>query len=264
MKNHIIAWGNTTGWLLWRDLSVLRKNILNSFIDSLIMPLTMIIIGGYILPSLGLPLTYGGIMVVGSVVAMCYASTNFGGAGPLVADLQSDRAITYDITLPIPSWLVFAKTAIGFALYSIIMNSLTLFVGKLVLMDRFDISNLSVPKFILIYISSNLLFGFYCLTIAFFVKNSFEFGRFWVRIGNVLYFFSGLQFSWLALYKTLPIIACINLLNPLVYAVEGTRAAVLGQEGNLNYWLCLAAVWAWTVLFSIIGYKLFKKRLDCV
>ena len=58
--NHMIAWVNTTAWLLWRDLSVLRKNILNSFIDSLIMPLTMIVIGGYILPSLGLPLTYGG------------------------------------------------------------------------------------------------------------------------------------------------------------------------------------------------------------
>lgn len=263
MKN-VCAWTHTTLWLLWRDLSVLRKNMLNSFIDSLIMPLTMIIIGGYILPSLGLPRTYGGIMVVGSVIAMCYASTNFGGAGPLVADLQSDRAITYDITLPIPSWLVFAKTAVGFALYSIIMNSLTLLVGKLILMDRFDMSHMSIIKFLLIYVSANLLFGFYSLSVAFFVKNSFEFGRFWVRFGNVLYFFSGLQFSWMALYKTLPLIATINLLNPLVYAVEGTRAAVLGQEGNLNYWLCLAAVWGWMFVFAFVGYRLFKKRLDCV
>ena len=112
-------------------------------------------------------------VVVGSVIAMSYATTNFGGAAPLVADLQSDRSITYDITLPIPSWLVFAKTAIGFALYSIIMNSLTLFVSKLVLMDRFDMSQFNVPKFIVVYISANILFGFYSLTIAFYVKNSF-------------------------------------------------------------------------------------------
>ena len=61
---------NTTMWLLWRDVSILRKGILTTLFDSLIMPCSLIIIGGYILPYMGMPESYGSFMVVGSILVM--------------------------------------------------------------------------------------------------------------------------------------------------------------------------------------------------
>src|SRR5581483_9408399 len=137
---HISSVINTTLWLLWRDVSILRKGLLNTLIDSLIMPASLIIIGGYILPYMGMPDSYGSFMVVGSIMMMCFGSACWLGAGPLVADLETDRAITYELTLPLPSWLVTVKTACGFALRGALVNLMTLPFGKLILGSKFDMS----------------------------------------------------------------------------------------------------------------------------
>jgi len=262
--NNIYAGFQVFTWLLWRDLSVLRKRIITSIIDSLIMPISFIVIGGYILPVLGMPYDYGSFMVIGSMMSMCYGCTAWLGAGPLVSDLDSDKSITYELTLPVPSWVILVKTACGFAINAMLLNMFTLVLGKLLLMGRFDLSNMHIGKFIVIYVSSNLMFGFFATALAFWVDNDFEFGRFWMRFGSQLMFFSGMQFSWAVLYKASAIFAYIDLLNPLVYAFEGTRAAVLGQSGNLDYWLCLAALWLWIGILGMIAHRLFRKKLDCV
>lgn len=254
----------TTVWLLWRDMSILSKGLFNTILDSLIMPCSLIVIGGYILPYMGMPDTYGSFMVVGSIMMMCFGSACWLGAGPLVADLETDRSITYELTLPLPSWLVMVKIATGFALRGAVVNLMTLPLGKLLLGNRFDLTHFSVLKFALSYITANLLFGFFGVIVALWVKDSYGFGRFWLRIGSQLNFFSGLQFSWLTLRLAWPALAYIDLCNPLVYAFESNRAAVLGQTGSLDYWLCLAVMWLWIMTFVGVGSWLIKRRLDCV
>ncbi len=255
---------NTLGWLLRTELNAVFKRIWDNLIDSLIIPVVFIIIGGYILPSMGMPADYGSFMVVSSTMMMAYSSTAWRGAGPLIADLESDKSITYELTLPIPSWLVFVKVAFGFAIHAALLNLLTIPVGKLVLGSHFDLSNFSVIKFLLMYPIAILSFAFFSATIAFWVNNSHDFGRFWLRIGSQLFFFSGMQFSWAVLLKAWPTLAYIDLANPLLYTFEGFRTAVLGQEGNINFWICLSMLLLWILLFGILGTKLFKKKLDCV
>ncbi len=255
---------NTTMWLLWRDVSILRKGILTTLFDSLIMPCSLIIIGGYILPYMGMPESYGSFMVVGSIMMMCFGSACWLGAGPLVADLETDRSINYELTLPLPSWLVMVKIACGFAVRGALVNLMTLPVGKLLLGSRFDLSQFSIFKFVLAYLTANLLFGFFGVIVALWVDDSHGFGRFWMRIGSQLNFFSGLQFSWLTLHLAWPTFAYLDLLNPLVYAFECNRAAILGQAGSLDYWLCLGVMWLWISCFAFFGAYLIKRRLDCV
>ena len=43
------------GWLIVRDMRVLKTDFLNNVIDAMIVPATFIIIAGYILPYLGMP-----------------------------------------------------------------------------------------------------------------------------------------------------------------------------------------------------------------
>ena len=94
----------TFGWLVWRDIRTIKYDFFNSLIDALIIPTTIIIVNGYILPYLGLPLDYGSFMVASSIVMMIYMNTNWHGANSFVQDIDGDRAISYELTLPLPSW----------------------------------------------------------------------------------------------------------------------------------------------------------------
>lgn len=255
---------NTLWWLLRADFTVLTKKIWSNLLDSLIIPTVFILIGGYILPYLGMPADYGAFMAVSATMMMAYSSTAWSGAFPFVADLESDKAITYALTLPIPSWLVFVKVALSFAIPAFFLNLLTLPVGKLLLGSQFDLGQFSVIKFLIMYPLAILSFAFFSATLAFWVNNTHEFGRFWLRIGSQLFFFSGLQFSWAVLFKAWPGLAYIDLINPLLYAFEGFRTAVLGQEGNINFYICVAALLLWIAIFNVIGFRFFKRRLDCV
>ena len=100
--------------------------------------------------------------------------------------------------------------------------------------------------------------------IASFVKNLAAIEHVWLRFILPLWFFGGTQFSWQTIYNIAPYIGYLTLLDPLVYVMEGMRAAVLGQEGNLPFWLCVAVLWVLTVVFGWWAIKRLKTRLDFV
>ncbi len=252
------------GWLIWRNMRVLKTDFVNHVIDAMVVPATFIIIAAYILPYIGLPANYGSFMLVSSMVLMAYSTANWRGASQLIVDLAGDKAVSYELTLPLPSWMVFVKFACTYALDAIFINILTLPLGKLLLQNKFDLTLFSAPKFILIYISMSLLFGFYALWTASWVEGMQGFTRFFLRYGSQLLFFSGFQYSWATLNMALPIFSYVNLLNPFVYAFEGMRAAVMGQAETLPFWISFVVIWVYIVIFGLLAIKNFKKRLDCL
>lgn len=251
-------------WLLWRDVRTIKHDFLNNLIDALIIPSTIIIINGYILPYLGLPLDYGSFMVASSIVMMCYMNTNWNGANTFINDLEGDRAISYELTLPLPSWLVFMRVALVAAINAMVLSIFILPMGKLILWDRFDFSQLNWFKFALMYVSIALFNGFFALVPVSLVNGMRGFVRYQMRFGSQLVFFSGFQYSWAMMTMAIPILGYLNLLNPLLYAFEGIHAAVLGQGNYINFWICLGFLWMATVSSAILIVKRFKKRLDCV
>ena len=56
----------------------------------------------------------------------------------------------------------------------------------------------------------------------------------------------------------------IALLNPLLYPMEGIRAAFFGQGGFISFWFCISMLSFFTILFGFIGIKRLKKRLDFI
>ncbi len=252
------------GWLVWRDLRVLKKDFLNNLVNAMVMPATFIIIGGYILPYLGMPADYGAFMIVGSYVRMCYFTTNWRDGMSLVSDLQGDRSVSYELTLPIHSWLIFVKYSVAFGLDAFFLNILTLPLGKLILGDKFSLGHLHIPKFILIYLLMNLFLGAFTLYLISWTKGNKGFSRFHLRFGSQLLFFGGFQFPWVALHEASPFWSYVNLLNPLVYAYEGNRAAVLGQANTLPYWVCVGMLSVSIVIFAVLAIRGFKNRLDYV
>jgi ABC-type polysaccharide/polyol phosphate export permease len=136
--------------------------------------------------------------------------------------------------------------------------------GKLILGDMFALSQVNIVKFLLIVLILSLFYGALATFVATRIYNMSKIGNVWQRFVFPMWFLGCYQFSWQSLYQAFAPLAYLNFLNPLTYAMEGTRAAVLGQNGFLNYWLCLGMLIFFWLLFVRLGIAALKKRLDVV
>jgi ABC-type multidrug transport system permease subunit len=91
-----------------------------------------------------------------------------------------------------------------------------------------------------------------------------ELGTVWSRMIFPMWFMGGFQFSWFAFYKVFPTMAIISLCNPMIYLTEMTRVAISGQEGYINFWLCVLAAIGFAALFMFLALYRLKKKLDYV
>jgi len=249
--------------LLITDLTIFRQVIVDKLVNSSIWIAVTLIVMGYLLPELGTGVGYGSFMVAGSCASIGLFEV-FPSVMELVSDFEGERVIDYYLTLPIPSWLVLLRSMIYYAFGAFCLGLLVLPLGKILLWSRFDLSRMSTIKYVLMFMVTSSFYGSFTLFIASLVKSMMKIGNVWMRFIFPLWFLGGYQFSWYILKGLSPQVAYINLLNPITYIMDGMRAAILGQEGYLNFWLCLGVVICFTQVLGFIGITRLKKRLDFV
>lgn len=249
--------------LLRRDLLRFKRDFWGKMIDTSSLLLTNLIVFGYFMPQLGLQSNYGPFMLISAIASFGFFDT-VGKVSSLISDIDGDRTISYTLTLPIPSWLTFVYIGIYWALNSALITIWLFPLGKLVLFNQFHLSQISYWKLIPIYLSLNLFYGFFSLWLTSMLKNISDVGILWVRVINPLIMFGAYFYSWKAVYAFSPLIGYLNLLNPVVYAMEGMHAAALGQEGYLSFWICLPLLWLFTIACAWHGTRRLQQRLDCV
>jgi hypothetical protein len=251
------------GWLLWRDIIVLKANLPNRVIDAAIWSINNIIISTFILPAFGITSQFGLLIWVGTIVTMAYFEGGY-AAQELVADRAGNYHIGYLLTLPIPAWLLFVKIGCGIALNCMVLSFFMIPVGKLILGSKIDLSALHIGRFILIFLAINLFCGFFGVWTFSWAKSSTRFSEVWRRVFNPLWTFGGYQFTWFVLYNTFPTLAFLTLLNPLTYAFEGLRSAMLGSAPFLPFWFSLSMLLAWSLALLWWSVLWLKKLLDYV
>lgn len=254
---------STVYYLILRDFRVFKEDFWGKFIDTAILLFTTVLVFSYFLPSYGLEEGYGPFILIGVISGFGFFEV-MGKVSTMIADLDGDRTILYTLTLPIPSWLVFVYFGISWSLLSSIMTLLLFPLGKLVLYSQFDLSHINFFKLPLIFISSNLFFGFFALWLSSIFKKMSSLSHLFVRVINPMYMFGGYMYSWLSVYKFSPAIAYIHLCNPLLYVMEGMRAATLGQKEYLPFWFSFLALTLYTIVIAWDAVRRMKKRLDCV
>jgi len=134
----------------------------------------------------------------------------------------------------------------------------------LLLWGKFDLSHASWGKFIFIFITSNLFFGFFALWIASLVTSLRNISWLWCRVINPLYMFCGFFYTWKSAYELSHFVGYLHLINPLIYIVEGSKASILGQTGYLPFWNCFFILWVFIAVFGFDAVRRFKKRVDFV
>jgi hypothetical protein len=251
------------GWLLWRDIVVLKKNLPNRILDAFLWSGTNIMISSYILPAFGIESKFGLLIWVGTIVNMAFFEAGY-AAQELVTDRSGNNHIGYLLTLPIPSWLILIKLGCGVALNCFALSIFMLPLGKLILQDKLDLSLFSFFKFVLIFLAINLFCGFFAVWIFSWAKSTSRFSEVWRRVVNPLWAFGGYQFTWLVFHQTFPRASLLTLLDPLTYAFEGLRASILGQTGLIPFWFSFFMISTFTGLLAVCAIKWSKKLLDYV
>ena len=249
--------------LLKIDLKLFGEIFWDKVIDLFIWVTCTILIMGYVMPLLGLASDYGVFQLAG-LVASAGLFEVFPSVMNLVSDFEGDRLISYELILPAPSLLIFIKIITNYALSAIILGLCVVPMGKLILWNQFDLTQINIIQFALMLIMSGIFYGVFTLWISSLCKSVSRVGNVWMRFIFPLWFLGGFQFSWNVLYKLAPKLANINLLNPMTYIMEGMRAALLGQTGYISVWFCIAALSVFIMIFSCIAIKRLKKRLDFV
>lgn len=249
--------------LLKRDLRIFKEEFLGKLIDTSLLLFTTVVIFGYFLPAYGLKMDYGPFLLIGVIAGFGFFEV-IGKVSVMIADLEGDRTILYTLMLPIPAWLVFVYIAISWAMISSIMSLLMFPLGKILLFSKFDLTKINLFELPLIFIISNLFFGFFALWLVSILKKMSSISHLFVRVINPMYSFGGWWYSWFTIYGISPILGYLHLINPLLYVMEGMRAATLGQKGYIPFWWSLAGLTLFTLVLAFDSIRRLQKRLDCV
>jgi ABC-2 type transport system permease protein len=268
-----LAAARTALWaLILRDLVVLRKNVGEFVLRTLIQPFLLVFVFLYVFPSIGQGVGGGNAhasqfatVLVPGVVAI---SIMFQGIQAVALQLSTEFGYTREIEdrvqAPCPIWLVaFAKVLSG-AVQGLIAAVIVFPIADVVHAHGVE-AHLSVHWAIVLTLiplacvamtslglllgtafeprNIGLMFGFVVLPLTFLGGTYYQWTRLSpVRIGG---------FHWLQ---------AVVLINPLIYLTEGLRAG-LTPLSHMQLYVIYPVLFAFSAVFLTLGLRNFRRRV---
>lgn len=248
--------------LMKRDFTVFLSRAVDNYINTLCWVLLSLLVYQFIMPELGCHYQ-GDFVLVSCVISKAFFGI-MDGVSYIVADLDGDKTITYDMTLPISHNLLFIKIAMSNAMHAFLLSLFIIPAGKLLLWNYITFPYFCFPKFILIILISSFFAGFFSLFIISITKSIMHIEDIWCGILFPLFALGGFQFTWKVMHQVSPVMSYINLLNPVMYMFEGMRGATLDPSISISFWTCCATLIIFCIPMGLIGIYLLKRRLDAI
>lgn len=263
MSKSIFSFVSVLYQLIRRDFYVFIHELRGKFFDTSFVLFTNILVFGYVFEHINHDPGFASFIFVGAIASFGFFEI-VGRVATLISDMNGNKVISYHLTLPVPSSYIFINIAISWAICTAILSVCLIPIGKILLFNQFSLSAVSYMKFVPFFLITNLFFGFFSLWLSSIIKDASNLGSLWMRVINPLFMFSGYFYTWKSLYGISKVSAILNLVNPLLYIMEGMRVAMLGPKGYLPYSVCIIVVSLFTIVFGFDAIKRMKKRLDCV
>ena len=247
------------GAMLARDAQVARRNIIQIMFQTFLQPLLFVFIFGRVMVGSGyMPVKYKSILLPGIIAISMVFTGIWAVAMPLIAEFQWTREIEDRLLAPIDiSWIAIEKVVAGM-IQALLAGLVVLPLGWLVLRPGVDIQ-----------IHAPLEFAAMMLLVALFSAcgglalgcsmNQQHIGLMFSMILTPMIFFGCTYYPWSAL-NTFPILKRVVLVNPLVYASEGLRAALVPQSSHLSTVAILIALCFFDILLLLGGLRQFENK----
>ena len=252
----------TVQQLLKRDFYIFRKAYFQRLKMSLYWVLLSIFVTQLFLPSMGLQ-NYAPFILISSAISYGFFIAMQNAIG-MVEDITGNQAILYELSLPIPQWLIFLKFALSTMLQSLIISLSIIPCGLLLLMDMHAFPDFSWIKFIIIFICAAIFYGSFALIFSAKLKSMHQIDNVWLRIIFPMWYLGCFQFPWKILYEISPTWAYLDFLNPMTFIMEGGRSATIDSAGSLSFSFCCIMILFYDAISGILGIYWMKKRLDCI
>lgn len=249
--------------LVSTHMITIRSQIKDMVINLYIWAFCSLVIMGYIMQSFGLASDYGCFQLAG-IIGTVGLFEVYGNVTRNVMDFEGDRSISYYLTLPTKPWVIFGSMACFYTLIGVMLSAVIFPFCWMIMYNSFNIAAVSWLKAALIVVLSNLFFAIFTLLITAHVGSISKMRNVWTRFIFPLWILGAFQFSWAVVHNLSKPLSYIMLCNPIVYVMEGCRAALLGQEGSLPWeWCCVALLFS-SVFCWMIMMKKMRRLLDIV
>ena len=249
--------------LLRRDLKLFWNRFFDELLNAAVIVSFQTLMFGYVVPLLGMPISLITPLFLGSVT-LIITSIGYALSLATVYDLHYNKLYTFNLILPISRFLFFAYYIVSLMWRMFFISAPFLLLGKILLGERLDLSNMNFLEFAAHYFLA-LLFSasfFVCFALAapfyWFIHNI------WPRVLTPLQHLGCAFFPWLAAHAIFPRASYILLFNPMTLLVEGLRTSVIQTGDYLPFLFCFLVLATFTMVNLVILNYFFKKRHDPV
>jgi ABC-type multidrug transport system permease subunit len=257
--------------MMAREGRVLRRNMIGTFMRTVMQPLLFVFVFTYVLPKIGA----AGIFGAGAAAGTTFATVLLPGLMASMLLMQGIMAVTFPLVMEFSWQRTIEDRALApvpirvLAIQKIIAGAVQAFIGALIVIPivllvhapgqapQVNVTNWALLAFILaagslLTASLGLLLG----TLMDPRKMQMLFAAILLpatMLGCVYYPWSALSsIRWLQIAV---------LVNPMVYMSEGLRAVLTPQTGHLAMWAILLVLVGGTALLGYLGTKAFTRRV---
>jgi ABC-2 type transport system permease protein len=247
------------GAMLARDAHVARRNAVQLFFQTFLQPLLFVFVFGRVMVGSGyMPEAYKSLLLPGIIAITMVFTGIWAVAMPLIAEFQWTREIEDRLLAPIDiSWIAIEKVMAGM-LQALVAGLAVIPLAWLVLRPGVDISIKAPSEFIAILLLVAIFAAAGGLALGCSI-NQQHIGLMFGMVITPMIFFGCTYYPWTAL-KTFPILQKVVLANPLVYASEGLRAALVPQFPHLSTLAILVMLLVFDVLLLGVGLRQFQNK----
>ena len=245
--------------MLARDAHVARRNFIPLMLQTLLQPMLFVLVFGRIMTGSGqLPLAYKGLLLPGIIALSMVLSGIQAVALPLVSEFQFTKEIEDRLLAPMEiEWLAIEKVVAGMV-QSLSAGLVVIPLAWLIMGSGVDLSLHQPVYFFAVALLVSILASAVGLTLGCWVGQT-QIGLMFSLVLAPMIFFGCAYYPWSSL-ASFPILQKVVLVNPLVYASEGFRAALVPQSPHLPTVVILIVLVGFDALFLTLGLKQFCRK----
>jgi ABC-2 type transport system permease protein len=251
--------------ILRRDIVVTGRDLIAFLAQVLLQPLFFLFIFGKVLPGIGLASSgFGALLLPGIVGLTTVLAAMQGVALPLVLDLGFAREIDDRLLAPMPDVLVALEKIVFAVLRGLIAGGIIFPLAVWILGSEYNVRSDRIALLILLLVLAALVGACLGLFLGTSIRPE-QIGLMFSLILTPLLFTGCTYYPWAGL-DSLKWFQIVTLFNPLTYADEGIRYAMVPSVHGLQIptldlqWVFLGLSVS-IVVFFILGTRTFLRRV---
>jgi ABC-2 type transport system permease protein len=245
--------------LLSRDGHVLRRNLLPTLLQNLLQPLLFTFVFGKVLTTSGMmPPAYKSVLLPGVMAISMVMAGVQAVAMPLITEFQFTREIEDRLLAPIEiGWLAVEKIVAGM-IQALVAGLVVIPAAWLIMGSGVNLDFGKPLEFLLVAMLVALFSSAGGLALGCSVGQT-QIGLMFSLVLAPMMMFGCAYYPWSAL-EPFPILHVAVLANPLVYASEGLRGALVPQVPHMNTLFVIGALAFIDLGLLYLGLKKFHQK----